>query len=310
MFSVEWLEGTYDKKQENVWDITAQGNIPMTTGHYLRSMKQLADQWTPANFRDDRRQRLYLKDIDCPPEWHDHLKKVLPPSLFYLNDNVDDRGNRDEDMFVEERISAPSGDLMSSLPEPMRAQNLMCYIGHEGTYTPAHREMCASLGQNIMVEASTDANGEKEGSSIWFMTETKDREVVREYFLSMLGHDVEIEKHFAQINAWKKATFPVYVVEQKVGDFILVPPLAPHQVWNRGTRTMKVAWNRTTVETLEMALQEALPKARLVCRDEQYKNKAIVYFTLQKYYSQLQQMEESAQLGWLGLGLLDRGASR
>ncbi len=191
---------------------------------------------------------------------------------------------------------------MSSLPEEMRAQNLMCYIGHEGTYTPAHREMCASLGQNIMVEASGDENGEKPGSSIWFMTESKDREVVREYFLSMLGHDIEIEKHFAQINAWKKATFPVYVVEQKVGDFILIPPLAPHQVWNRGTRTMKVAWNRTTVETLDMALHEALPKARLVCRDEQYKNKAIIYYTLRKYYDEMVLAEKSSQeISWLGL---------
>jgi hypothetical protein len=153
-----------------------------------------------------------------------------------------------------------------------------------------------------MVDASGDENGEKPGSSIWFMTETKDREVVREYFLSMLGHDVEIEKHFAQVNAWKKAPFPVYIVEQKMGDFILVPPLAPHQVWNRGTRTIKVAWNRTTVETLDMALHEALPKARLVCRDEQYKNKAIIYYTLEKYYKQMVDIQATAEMQWLGLG--------
>ncbi|KMU82120.1 hypothetical protein CISG_09650 [Coccidioides immitis RMSCC 3703] len=112
---------------------------------------------------------------------------------------------------------------------------------------------------------------------------SKDRHLVSEYWRSRLGHDIEIEDHFAQINAWKLAPFKTYVVEQKAGDFILIPPLAPHQVWNRGTRTMKVAWNRTTVETLEMAIHEALPKARMVCRDEQYKNKAIVYYTLMKY---------------------------
>jgi hypothetical protein len=302
LFSIKWLEETYNKKEENVWDIGNQTNIPMTTGHYIRSMKQLADQWTSTNFRDERRQRLYLKDIDCPVEWHDHLQRVLPRSLFYLNDNVDDRGSaRYDDDFEEENMPAPAGDLMSSLPTEMRAQNLMCYIGHEGTYTPAHREMCASLGQNIMVEASKSEDGEKEGSSIWFMTESKDREVVAEFFLSILGHDVEIEKHFAQINAWKRATFPVYIVEQKVGDFILIPPLAPHQVWNRGTRTMKVAWNRTTVDTLALALGEALPKARIVCRDEQYKNKAIVFFTLQKYYNDMQRAQENTQLGFLGL---------
>ncbi|KAI1275728.1 hypothetical protein F5Y07DRAFT_163665 [Xylaria sp. FL0933] len=306
LFSGAWLEKTCDKKQENVRDITAQTDIPMTTGHYLRSMRQLTNQWTPTNFRDERRQRLYLKDIDCPDEWYQHLKKIIPPNVFYMNENISEnpsRGSRDDDIFgVPEKTSAVAGDLMSSLDPEMRAQNLMCYIGHEGTYTPAHREMCASLGQNIMVDASGDENGEKPGSSIWFMTETKDREVVREYFLSMLGHDIEIEKHFAQINAWKKANFPVYIVEQKVGDFILVPPLAPHQVWNRGTRTMKVAWNRTTVETLDLALHEALPKARLVCRDEQYKNKAIIYYTLDKYYKELQSFEDSAEVSWLGLG--------
>ena len=187
---------------------------------------------------------------------------------------------------------------MSSLPPDMRAENLMCYIGHEGTYTPAHREMCASLGQNVMVEASgtvsDDAQAEKPGSSIWFMTETKDRHIVSEYFLSVLGHDIEVEKHFAQVIAWKKAPFNVFVVEQKPGDFILIPPLAPHQVWNRGTRTMKIAWNRTTVETLEMALNEALPRSRIVCRDEQYKNKAIIYYTLQKYSGQLSLAQQEA----------------
>ncbi|RCI14243.1 hypothetical protein L249_5992 [Ophiocordyceps polyrhachis-furcata BCC 54312] len=299
LFNVDWLEKTYDKKRENVRDIPTATDIPMTTGHYLRSMRQLANQWTPHTYRDDRRQRLYLKDIDCPLEWRDALQKVIHPGLFYLNENVNTPGtggqSQEDDDFRSGASAAPSGDLMSSLPETMRAENLMCYIGHEGTYTPAHREMCASLGQNIMVETSGDNEGDKPGSSIWFMTESKDREVVREYFLSMLGHDIEIERHFAQVNAWKKAPFDVYIVEQRAGDFILVPPLAAHQVWNRGTRTMKVAWNRTTVETLDLALHEALPKARLVCRDEQYKNKAIVYFTLQKYFNELQQLEKNAE---------------
>ncbi|KAJ6783612.1 hypothetical protein PWT90_04464 [Aphanocladium album] len=308
LFNTKWLEEHYDKKEERVRDIVSQSDIPMTMGHYLRSMKQLTNQWTPFNFRDERRQRLYLKDIDCPPEWHEALQKIINPVLFYLNSTITRTGSESEAEDETRNVrsyAASAGDLMSSLPREMRAENLMCYIGHEGTYTPAHREMCASLGQNIMVEASGDEEGEKPGSSIWFMTESKDRAVVREYFLSMLGHDIEIEKHFAQVNAWKKAPFDVYVVEQHVGDFILIPPLAAHQVWNRGTRTMKVAWNRTTVETLELALQEALPKARLVCRDEQYKNKAMIYYTLQIYHERLKSLEdyaEKSQFGFIDLG--------
>ena len=292
---------------ENARDLTKKTNLPLTIGHYLKNMPLLTDQWNAHNYKDPNRQRIYLKDIDCPHLWHDKIQDLVPLGLFYLNESTGDLagiGAVDEPDpqrpgMRKGRGIAKAGDLMSSLPPEMRAENMMCYVGHEGTYTPAHREMCASLGQNIMVETSTgaveDGKPTKPGSSIWFMTESKEREVVAEYWLSTLGHDIEVENHFAQFNAWKSAPFKTYVVEQRVGDFILIPPLAPHQVWNRGTRTMKVAWNRTTVETLEMALNEALPNARMVCRDEQYKNKAIIYFTLTKYSRLLKAAEKQKQ---------------
>ncbi|KAJ9642442.1 hypothetical protein H2199_004823 [Coniosporium tulheliwenetii] len=296
-FTPKWLRDNMGSKVEQSWDLSTKTSLPLTINHYLQNMGMLTDQFfdKPGNYLDKKRQRIYLKDIDCPPVWQDKLREHIPPFLFYLNDSTGEPGGPGS---LDEPIPnatgkrkgkgiARAGDLMSSLPPAMRAENLMCYIGHEGTYTPAHREMCASLGQNIMVDASTtigeNNKPERPGSSIWFMTETKDRHMVSEYWLSILGHDIEVENHFAQVVAWKKAPFKTYVVEQKPGDFILIPPMAPHQVWNRGTRTMKVAWNRTTVETLDLAFKEAIPNARLVCRDEQYKNKSIVYFTLSKY---------------------------
>ncbi|KAL6715061.1 hypothetical protein ACLMJK_007322 [Lecanora helva] len=293
-FTNQWLQDNCGTKFEQAWNLSKHQYMPISIAHYLTNMSKLTDQWTRENFRELDRQRIYLKDIDCPPIWHSKLKEQIPPSVFYMNESTGEYGGPGSDR-PEEQGVARAGDLMSCLPSPMRADNMMCYIGHEGTYTPAHREMCASLGQNLMVETShtRDKDGKpvKPGSSIWFMTETKDRHLVSEYWLSTLGHDIEVEAHFAQINAWKAAPFKTYIVDQRVGDFILIPPLAPHQVWNRGTRTMKAAWNRTTVETLEMALHEALPRARMVCRDEQYKNKAIVYFALDKYYGQLRQVQ-------------------
>ena len=302
-FTPKWLRDNCGDKHENARNLTSKEYLPLTIGHYLNNMGMLTNQFFRADkaqaYREPKRQTVYLKDIDCPSVWQDKLREHIPSALFYLSESTGDVGGPgavpDANSTVPGRRLgkgiARAGDLMSSLPPDMRAENLMCYIGHEGTYTPAHREMCASLGQNIMVEASTtvsdDGKAEKPGSSIWFMTESKDRHTVSEYWLSVLGHDIEVENHFAQVVAWKKAPFNVYVVEQRPGDFILIPPLAPHQVWNRGSRTMKVAWNRTTVETLEMALNEALPRSRIVCRDEQYKNKAIIYYTLQKYSSLL-----------------------
>jgi hypothetical protein len=300
-FTSPWLQDNCGKKFEQARNLTKQQNMPLSIGHYLSNVTKLTDQWTRDNYKEPDRQRIYLKDIDCPQIWHDKLKEQVPPSVFYLNESTGEYGGPGSVEAVPGKDTtkgqgvARAGDLMSVLPPPMRADNMMCYIGHEGTYTPAHREMCASLGQNLMVETSgsRDETGKpnKPGSSIWFMTETNDRHMVSEYWLSILGHDIEVENHFAQINAWKLAPFKTYIVDQRAGDFILIPPLAPHQVWNRGTRTMKAAWNRTTVETLEMALHEALPRARMVCRDEQYKNKAIVYFALQKYSDLLKQVE-------------------
>lgn len=295
LFGSAWLQSYLDKQVIRARDIPNGVDVEMTMGHYLRNLHLLANQFTSSNFRHPKRQRLYLKDMDIPEEWAIELKRIIPETFFYLNECIESRTGGDgarlePNEYGQMRYGkgvAPAGDLMSSLPTEMQALNMMCYIGHEGTYTPAHREMCASLGHNIMVEASNSGDGEIEGSSIWFMTETKEREVVSEYFLSMLGHDIEVEKHFAQVNAWKKAPFNVWVVEQRPGDLILIPPLAPHQVWNRGTRTIKAAWNRTTVDTLELALHEALPRARMVCRDEQYKNKAIIYYTLMKYHGLL-----------------------
>lgn len=307
IFAIQWLKDNCGSNVVDARDLSKQVNVPMSIGHYLKHMSLLTNQWNITNYKDPERQRMYLKDIDCPQMWQERLAEHIPPVLYYLNESTGELGGLGA---VDEpdpsgsgtrrgRGIAKAGDLMSSLPKEMRAENLMCYIGHEGTYTPCHREMCASLGHNIMIEASNggyeDGKATKPGSSIWFMTETKEREVVSEYWLSRLGHDIEVEKHFAQVNAWKNAPFKTYVVDQKPGDFILIPPLAPHQVWNRGTRTMKIAWNRTTVETLEMAMNEALFKARMVCRDEQYKNKAIIYYTLQKYARLLQQAEKLKQ---------------
>ncbi|KAF3389205.1 hypothetical protein F1880_003515 [Penicillium rolfsii] len=304
LFSEKWLRQHYASQTYDARDLGKAANIRLTLGHYLKNLSTLTELVSPTTYTRHNIQRLYLKDIDCPDEWHKSLEQVIPSNLFYLNQSPL-KGSKspasqypDPPTTPQGEAVARSGDLMSSLPEAMRAQNLMCYIGHEGTYTPAHQEMCASLGQNLMVEASDgsleDGKPTRPGSSIWLMTGTQERRLVSEYWMSMLGHNLDLEDHFAQLKAWRSAPFTTYVVEQKPGDLILVPPLAAHQVWNRGTRTMKVAWNRITVETLEMAFDEALANARMICRDEQYKNKAIVYYTLERYSDLLRKASKSS----------------
>jgi hypothetical protein len=57
-------------------------------------MSKLTDQFFdgPERYRDKIRQRIYLKDIDCPQVWQDKLKEHIPPGLFYLNESTGEAG--------------------------------------------------------------------------------------------------------------------------------------------------------------------------------------------------------------------------
>jgi len=53
-----------------------------------------------------------------------------------------------------------------------------------------------------------------------------------ELLCKMLGYPLERENYFASVEQLSQANFPVYVIEQRVGDLILIPSLAYHQVQN------------------------------------------------------------------------------
>ena len=86
----------------------------MSTSHYLSQVPNLADQdFASQNpgAKEKPPRRHYGKDIDCPQEWRIALAELLPKEISYLGGN----------------------DLMTKLPPAARAENMMIYIGHEGT---------------------------------------------------------------------------------------------------------------------------------------------------------------------------------
>lgn len=68
-------------------------------------------------------------------------------------------------------------------------------------------------------------------SSIWFMIRTEDKAKAEALWRSC-GHPLEYESYFATFDNLAQANFPIYVVEQKIGDLIMVPSLCYHQVVN------------------------------------------------------------------------------
>ena len=109
---------------ERVRDIPNGVDIPMTLGHYLRSMDQLTRMFNTSHlaYKDPRRQRLYMKDIDCPDKWAEELKNTIPESVYYLNGCIESRTGgdgaiREPNEWGQMRYGkgvAPAGDLMSS----------------------------------------------------------------------------------------------------------------------------------------------------------------------------------------------------
>lgn len=61
------------------------------------------------------------------------------------------------------------------------------------------------------------------GSSFWFMTSPLDCSVVADHF-QKLGHELDWEDHVATLEELASASFDVFVLEQKLGDLVLVPP--------------------------------------------------------------------------------------
>ncbi|TRM62617.1 hypothetical protein BD626DRAFT_497942 [Schizophyllum amplum] len=180
---------------------------------------------------DGEKERLYGKDAPCPPAWTEwlHRRSTIP----------------------QEVLPDSETNILNALPPAARVEHLMCYLGVGDTFTPMHKDLCASYGQNLMTYT------EKGGSSYWFMTR---------------GGDAQRDL--------RRAPFHVYIIEQKLGDMVFVPPRSAHQVVNSGGITVKMSWSRMEPRSLQVALYNELPIYRRVGRRETYKVKALIHYLL------------------------------
>ncbi|KAN0064812.1 hypothetical protein ACQY0O_001869 [Thecaphora frezii] len=197
--------------------------------------------------------RLYGKDLKCPRDWRDWVMEMVPPEVAYQGEE----------------------DATSSLHAHQRPESLVCSFGPGDTWTPFRRDLCSSIGQNLMTCADPGS------SSIWFVTSTHDSNDAEKY-LEKLGHSLRPEGYCLSVQELEAAPFPIYVCDQQVGDLVLLPSRAMHQAINRGGRTMKVAWSRLTVSTLEMTMHEDLPLYQRYCQKETFRVKAVIEASLRQ----------------------------
>lgn len=125
LFSKEWLDREHGEDGISslktrltveivVRDLVKAQDVLMSMSYYLSQVPILASQdftTVKSDTKEKPPRRQYGKDIDCPQEWRAGLAGLLPREISYLGGN----------------------DLMTKLPPEARAENMMIYIGHEGT---------------------------------------------------------------------------------------------------------------------------------------------------------------------------------
>ncbi|KAF9581848.1 hypothetical protein BGW38_000979, partial [Lunasporangiospora selenospora] len=207
----------------------------------------------------------------------DYIKEVHPAAL-------------DECILISVDIQyVITGADLGNVKAHLAAENLLVYIGQGGTWTPAHLDQCGAIGHNIMPWADDDS------SSIWFLVATGDKAKAEALWKSF-GHPLEYEGYFASVEELACADFPIYVIEQKIGDFVLVPSQSYHQVFNLGRASIKIAWNRLTSQSLKASVDYVLPRYREIGRPEGYRISLVIKSNIEAFRVILQKQSSDLTL--------------
>ncbi|KAJ3175359.1 hypothetical protein HDU87_006311 [Geranomyces variabilis] len=246
LFSLGWLRAHASDEPVQLRNVLNGEDVESSMGGFLDYLAKK----TPAERRAENN-TLYGKDISCPPAWSERAMKCLPEFFKYKGKN----------------------DLISLLPAELQPENLMIYVGNEGTLTPGHTDLCGSVGHNLMVYTGDGAR------AIWFLAESAALSQVSRFWKAQ-GQSIYGDDYFASVDVLQTAPFDVFVIEQKLGDFVIVPPETAHQVYNKGGINMKLSWNRVTVDSLQRCVERVLSEYRIHMRPEIYRIKTLVHHTV------------------------------
>ena len=81
----------------------------------------------------------------------------------------------------------------------------MTYVGIGDTYTPCHKDLCASVGHNLMLHSSKVADEEEEPSAFWFMTDTDSYGKMADWFRRTLLRSLDHESYLIPTEELEKA---------------------------------------------------------------------------------------------------------
>jgi hypothetical protein len=160
-------------------------------------------------------------------------------------------------------------DLLSALPPSSRPVTLMAYLGSHLSRTPFHMDKVGTIAINVMLD------GSKAEKHWWLVHHEDTPKLARAAFL--YGGNLYNDKTWISPAYLASLGIRVWHCVQRVGDLIVVPPMVPHQVMNKGPGvSIAVACNVFSAQVAELALDcDKINRLRYV--DSVYRVKATIY---------------------------------
>lgn len=133
------------------------------------------------------------------------------------------------------------------------------------------------------------------------MTPTRTWWDVTQHFKANLNSEIDWENKLLSLSEVASLPGPIYVHEQIKGDLVVIPQQSCHQVVNHGGLTIKAAWSRMSLRSLQSAVLLECPMYRRcvswsllfnilysrfidghrVCRSEIYRSRLLCFRVLQ-----------------------------
>ncbi|EXJ75740.1 uncharacterized protein A1O5_00247 [Cladophialophora psammophila CBS 110553] len=224
---------------ERLIELSTKKNIPIrncSTGRDLSfTLKKFADS---ARQSFPEFQNLYARDLQCPQEWLEQCRRILPTEVQW--------GGR--------------LDLFQWLPQCARSEVMMAYVGSEGSSSGFHRCFSSTVALNLLVESDdrpvvcigTDFDSQKKYDA----------------FMSARGASPHLDWLNLGSEELLKADFPLYAYDQRVGDLVVFPPATAHQVWNPATLSAKLVWNILHPLSLEVGFDYVQAPFNRLCHPD------------------------------------------
>ncbi|EGE82405.2 hypothetical protein BDDG_05349 [Blastomyces dermatitidis ATCC 18188] len=224
---------------ESLIELSTKKNIPIRNCSTARDLNFTLKKFADASRRSYREfKNLYARDLQCPEAWLEKCKTFLPSEVQW----------------------GGSMDLFQWLPSCARSEVVMAYVGSEGSSSGFHRCFSSTVALNLLVEAS-------DRPVLCFGTDFESQSKY-DAFVAARGASPHVDWLNLTPNELQKANFPLYVHEQKVGELVVFPHAAAHQVWNLGAISTKMVWNILHPLSLEAGLNYVQPPFNRLCRPD------------------------------------------